>query len=59
MSDNVPAVHDWPTNGHLIADVAHLGYISDKDSVLDPTYGLGVSWTQYRPTDLTELPDPA
>ena len=48
----VPAAFAWPTNGHLIADVHRLGYITDDDRVLDPTYGLGRWWTQYRPPDL-------
>lgn len=30
----VLASHSWPTNGHLIADVAKLGYIKSDDLVL-------------------------
>lgn len=43
-----PAVHNWSTNGHLIADVAAL-YLSEHDSVLDVTYGLGLFWTKWQP----------
>ena len=46
----VPAVHAWPTNGHLIADVAR---IYEFGRTLDATYGRGRFWTQYRPDDLT------
>lgn len=49
----VRACHAWPTNGHLIADVAKLGYVRDTDRVLDVTHGLGVWWSVYRPPDLT------
>lgn len=40
----------WPTNGHLIADCARLGYVGGR--VLDPTWGLGTFWTEYLPDDL-------
>ncbi len=39
----------WKTNGELIRDVQKLGYISDRDSVLDCTYGLGVFWSEWKP----------
>lgn len=48
----VMAVHAWPTNGHLIADVARLGYLQAERLTLDPTYGLGTWWTQWRPRRL-------
>lgn len=48
----VYATTAWPTNGHLIADVARLGYLRDADIVLDPTYGRGGWWTQWRPARL-------
>lgn len=47
----VLAVQDWPTNGHLIADVAEL-YFAPDARVLDVTYGSGKWWTIYRPTNL-------
>lgn len=51
MSDSVVlATFPWRTNGHMIADVAKLGYL-DGD-VLDLTYGEGVFWSQYRPDSL-------
>lgn len=43
----IPAVHAWPSNAHLIRDVAELGYIGDM--VLDVTYGLGNFWTEFQP----------
>lgn len=47
----IPAVHNWPTNGHLIADVAAL-YFTDVETVFDATYGRGKWWTQYKPEHL-------
>lgn len=47
----VLAVQDWPSNGHLIADVAEL-YIAPDARVLDVTYGGGKWWTIYRPVNL-------
>lgn len=40
----------WPTNSHLIADCARLGYI--KGLTLDATYGLGNFWKVVRPRKL-------
>jgi hypothetical protein len=49
----VLAFQSWPTNGHLIADVVKLGYITPTDRVLDCTYGLGNFWSEYQhPADL-------
>jgi SAM-dependent methyltransferase len=45
----VYATYPWPTNGHLIADVARLGYVKKTDYVLDPTYGRGVWWSIWQP----------
>jgi len=58
MTKVVLAATRWPTNGHLIADVARLGYLDG--SVLDVTYGLGTFWREWQPTNLvgTDL-DPA
>lgn len=44
-----PAAHNWPTNGHLIEDVAHL---YPPGRTLDLTYGRGGFWTRYRPDQL-------
>lgn len=44
----IPAVHAWPTNGDLIADVARL-HLWPTWRVLDATYGLGLWWTQWKP----------
>jgi hypothetical protein len=47
----IPAVHRWRSNGHLIAQVAELGYITGL--VLDSTYGeAGGFWSVWRPADL-------
>lgn len=40
----VPAVHNWPSNGHLISAAYELGYVGGH--VLDMTYGDGGFWTQ-------------
>lgn len=54
MTDGpILAAHAWPTNGHLIADVARLGYITG--SVLDCTYGLGKFWTRFDVDQLREF----
>lgn len=54
----VLAAHRWTTNGHLIADVAKLGYLNGR--VLDPTYGEGTFWKVWKPDDLTACDiDPA
>lgn len=47
----VLAYNRWPTNGHMIAAAARLGYITGH--VLDPTYGGGGWWTVYRPAAFT------
>lgn len=52
MSD-VLAATGWRTNGELIADCARLGYIGDRDLVLDATYGKGTWWNVWRPDHLT------
>lgn len=49
----VRAIDEWPTNGHLIADVARLGLLRPEWSTLDPTYGYGTFWTIWRPSALT------
>jgi hypothetical protein len=43
----------WPSNAELILDVRALGYISNFDRVLDPTYGRGTWWKLWRPELLT------
>jgi hypothetical protein len=40
----------WRTNGHMMADVAKLGYLSGN--VCDLTFGQGVFWKIYRPPHL-------
>jgi tRNA G10 N-methylase Trm11 len=47
------AAHPWRNNAELIAATARLGYIKQTDKVLDPTYGRGKWWTEFRPDDLT------
>lgn len=48
----VLAITKWPTNAHLIADCARLGYLRADDTVLDPTYGYGTFWQVWRPRAL-------
>lgn len=60
----------WRDNGALIADVARLGYLRREWLTLDPTFGEGTWWRQWRPdrlvthhyptdgTDFCDLPHP-
>ena len=48
----VKAINNWPTNGHLIADVARLDLIRREDRTLDITYGYGTFWNVWRPDHL-------
>lgn len=48
----VPAIGEWPTNGHLIADCARLGYLRTEWRTLDPTYGYGTFWKVWQPDEL-------
>jgi hypothetical protein len=50
----VLAASSWPNNAALIADLARLGYLKDKDTVLDATYGRGSFWRTWRPLNLVE-----
>jgi len=52
MPDTVQSVVQSQRNGPLIAAAAQL-WIKDTDRVLDVTYGRGLFWTEYRPSDLT------
>lgn len=47
----VLAAQAWPTNGHLIYDVARLGHLRRTDRILDVTFGLGRFWRLWWPTD--------
>lgn len=50
----VPSYAAWPSNAHLILDVARLGYLGEYDDlVVDVTYGMGAWWRLYRPKFLT------
>lgn len=51
MAD-VLAYDEWPTNGHLIADIARIGWLRVEDRIYDPTYGLGVFWQEWQPARL-------
>jgi DNA modification methylase len=46
------AATHWTSNAQLIEDVARLGYLTVDDLVLDPTYGKGIWWKNWRPTNL-------
>lgn len=52
MTGPVLAAHRWPTNAHLIEDVARLGYLRAGDVTLDPTFGEGVWWKRWSPETL-------
>lgn len=41
----------WPTNGHMIADLAKIGYLKKNLLTLDPTYGEGLWWTEWQPSE--------
>lgn len=49
MAEPIQAATRWKTNGHMIADVAKLGYIKTSDLILDPTYGQGTWWSVFSP----------
>lgn len=53
MTEPVKVWDAWPTNAHLIADCARLGYLRPTDRVLDPTYGKGTFWKVWKPDALT------
>lgn len=55
----VLAAQAWPTNAHMIADVAKLGYLDG--TVLDATFGEGNFWTEFYPDhlDTNDLYKPA
>ena len=44
----VPAIHNWPTNAHLIEDVARL-HLDSGMLAFDATYGAGGFWKRWRP----------
>ncbi len=51
MTAPVLAAQSWPTNAHLLADVARL-WIPVEGTVLDVTYGRGIWWKQFHPATL-------
>lgn len=46
------AAYEWSSNATLIEAVAHLGYLRKEWLTLDPTYGRGVWWKNWRPDRL-------
>lgn len=52
MSTRAPivAAHRWANNAAMIETARDLGYV--KGRVLDPTYGRGNWWKNWRPTEL-------
>jgi hypothetical protein len=46
------AAQPWITNAHLIGTVHALGYLTDDQVIVDPTYGRGNWWKQWRPPNL-------
>lgn len=47
----------WPTNGHMIEDLARLRYLLPEWRTLDPTGGKLTWWAQFRPDDLVVYSD--
>lgn len=52
MTETILAANNWKSNGHLIADVAKLGYLKKHWVTLDPTYGEGTWWKVWKPDKL-------
>lgn len=48
----VMGIHPWPTNSALIADCARLGYLRSEWKTLDCTWGYGMFWKDWQPTEL-------
>lgn len=42
----------WRNNAELMLDVRELGYLSDDQAILDPTFGLGRFWSLWHPRGL-------
>jgi hypothetical protein len=49
----VMAATEWSSNAEMVKDLVTLGYFKPKSKVLDPTYGKGTWWKEYRPANLT------
>lgn len=49
----VLAADSWPTNAHLIADVARLHKLDREATSIDLTYNTGKWWKEWRPINLT------
>lgn len=49
----VLAATAWPSNAHMVEDVARLGYLRADWRTVDPTYGRGLWWARWRPDELT------
>lgn len=45
----VLAADHWKDNAELVLDLVELGYLSKRWKTLDPTYGEGVWWREWRP----------
>lgn len=48
----VMAAARWLTNGHLLEDVARLGYLRKEWVTLDCTFGRGTWWKRWKPDEL-------
>ena len=48
-TEPILAISKWANNGALIADCASLGYLRKEWRTLDPTYGYGTFWNDWRP----------
>lgn len=52
LSPTIFAATPWSSNGALIVDCVRLGYLRVVARTLDPTYGKGNWWTEWRPEHL-------
>jgi hypothetical protein len=52
VSEIILAAQYWNNNSELIADCARLGYLDKDWLTLDPTYGKGNWWNEFRPNEL-------
>ena len=48
----VMAIGNWNNNAEMIESCADLGYLRDEVRTLDPTYGLGRFWSNWKPGEL-------
>lgn len=52
MAGTVLAATHWNTNSDLMLACRQLGYLNEGELILDPTYGKGLWWKNWRPDSL-------